>query len=386
MARVSIVLPTYNRADTVLRAVASIRAQSHEDWALVVVDDGSSDGTRDLLTGIDPRVVVISQTNQGVGAARNRGLREVRGDLVAFLDSDDAWPRHHLEMAVAFFAAHPGEHLYSTEFWEDFGGGLVVKHYRPETSEWYPATAAKIGSTDFSAPPPLGDPYLRIYEARAEVGAWGRAIVERAGYQGVFHYRGDIFERWRWGWLMALQPTVITRHALDTLGPFDTSIPVANDFAWLALACKHFTANFFSLPGSIKHELGRGGERLAEDHLATGKTAVQFHRDVLRLHEELFWNAAPGDRELTALRGFRHYLVAQAAAKQGLRDLALEHLEACRLTYPAREAAELRWLVSLALTPALTRGAYGLTTLPLRLRSRLDRLRDGLHAATRGAR
>jgi glycosyltransferase involved in cell wall biosynthesis len=375
MARVSIVMPTYNRADTILRAVASVRAQTWGDWELLVVDDGSTDDTRERLAGLDPRIRVFSQEHQGVAHARNRALREARGDLMAFADSDDALSPLHLELAVAFFAAHPGEHLYSSEFWEDFGRGQVVKHFHVEAAEWYPETAARIGSVGFAAPPPHGDAYLRIYPRRDPVGAWGRAVVDKAGYGEVYHYQGDIFDRWRWGWLMALQPTVITRRALEVVGPFDPSIPVANDFSWLALLCKRFPAHYLSLPGAIKYELGHDGQALAEGHLATGKTAVQFHQDVLRLHEELFWNQNRNDPELIALRGFRQFLVAQAAARLGQRDVALANLAASRHTYPAWEARELRFLLGLAPTPALSRRAYQLSVLPLRLRARLERLR-----------
>lgn len=375
--RVSIVLPTYNRADTLSRALESVMAQSFEDYELLVVDDGSTDATADVLSTFkDKRIHTISQENMGVGRARNRALGEARGDLIAFLDSDDAWTPHHLSLATAFFDAHPVEDLYSSEFWEDFGQGYIVKHFQPETSEWYPETAAKIGSKAFDVPPPHGDGYLNVYASRCEVGDFGKEIVAASGYQNVFHYRGNIFMSWRWGWLMALQPTVLTRRALEKVGPFDTSIPVANDFSWLARLCELFPANYFSIPGCIKHELGQQGDALAEGHLATGKTAVQFHRDVLRLSEELFFKSMPTDPELRALRGFRQYLVAQAAAKLGMRDVAREHLDACRHTYPAWEAKELSWLLSIAPTPALTRAAYELTTIPMRVSTRLHWLHD----------
>jgi glycosyltransferase involved in cell wall biosynthesis len=374
--RVSIVLPTYNRADTLGRAIESVRAQTWQDWELVIVDDGSTDATRDVLAGVsDSRVRVLSQANQGVAAARNRGLREARGGLVAFLDSDDEHTPHHLELAVSFFDAHPDEHLYSSEFWEDFGRGNVVKHHRPEIFDWYPATARAIGSLAFASAPRLGDPYLHVYASREEVGEWGREIVERSGHSDVANYRGNVFASWRWGWLMALQPTVITRHALEAVGPFDTTIPVASDFSWLAILSRHFTASYLSIPGAIKHELAHGGSALAEDHLATGKTAVQFHRDVLRLHEELFWNERPDDPELTALRGFRQFLVGQAAARRGERELAREYLRAGLHTYRAPVARRLRWLVELAPSPALARRAYALSVLPARVRAGLERLR-----------
>lgn len=374
MPRISIIMPTFNRADTILRAVQSVRAQPVEDWELVVIDDGSTDPTRDLLAGVgDPRIRVFWQENQGTAPARNHGFREARGDIIAFLDSDDVWPLHHLELATAFFDAHPGEDLYSSEMWEDFGRGIIVRHWRVETSDWYPETAAELGSRAFAAPPQLGDSYLYIYSTRSEVGEWGRAIVERSGFRDVFHYRGDIFDRWRWGYLMALHPTVITRRALEAVGPFDTSIYVANDFSWLAELCRRFTANFFSIPGSIKHEFTEAGQPLSEDHVVTGKTAVRFHQDILEQHERLFWSRHPEDPELSAIRGFRQYIVGEAAARKGQRDLALEYLRASSKTYRGLRARELRWL--LEVTPApLTIRAHDLWYLPQRIRSRVNRL------------
>ena len=59
-------MPTYNRADTIIRAIASVKAQSETDWELIVVDDGSTDGTADLIAAVDPRMVLIRQENQSV--------------------------------------------------------------------------------------------------------------------------------------------------------------------------------------------------------------------------------------------------------------------------------------------------------------------------------
>ena len=89
MIEVSIVLPTFNRLDVIGRAVASILMQSHQDWELIVVDDGSTDGTRARIESLDPRIRYIEQSNQGVYVARNTGLRAARGRFVTFMDSDD---------------------------------------------------------------------------------------------------------------------------------------------------------------------------------------------------------------------------------------------------------------------------------------------------------
>jgi glycosyltransferase involved in cell wall biosynthesis len=88
---ISLVMPTFNRRATIGRAIASVRAQTHADWELVVVDDGSTDGTASLVAGSgDPRVRYVRlPRNVGPAAARNRGIDEARGDFLGMLDSDD---------------------------------------------------------------------------------------------------------------------------------------------------------------------------------------------------------------------------------------------------------------------------------------------------------
>ncbi len=101
---VSIVLPVHRRADVVGAAVASVRAQQHEHWELVVVDDGSGDDTADAVRRAaagDDRVRLLERPNGGAGAARNTGLAAVRGDFVAFLDADNTWRPEHLSAALA---------------------------------------------------------------------------------------------------------------------------------------------------------------------------------------------------------------------------------------------------------------------------------------------
>lgn len=91
--RVSVIVPTYNRADLLPHAIESVLAQSFQDFELIVVDDGSTDDTQALLAGYDdPRLVYTAQAHTGnLSKVRNDGLRQARGDYLAFLDSDDIW-------------------------------------------------------------------------------------------------------------------------------------------------------------------------------------------------------------------------------------------------------------------------------------------------------
>lgn len=104
---VSVVLPVWNRAGLVGSAIASVVAQTWERWELLVVDDGSTDDTRAVLdawTARDPRVRVLAQRHGGHAVARNRGLAASRGEVITYLDSDNAWAPGYLAAVVAAFA------------------------------------------------------------------------------------------------------------------------------------------------------------------------------------------------------------------------------------------------------------------------------------------
>ncbi|MGQ7844262.1 glycosyltransferase family 2 protein [Granulosicoccus sp. 3-233] len=98
--RFSIVIPTYNRSASVLDTLQSCFEQTFDDFEVVVVDDGSSDDTRDVLAAIDdPRLRVLHQDNAGPAAARNHGMKVAAGQYIAFLDSDDRWYPTFLQVA-----------------------------------------------------------------------------------------------------------------------------------------------------------------------------------------------------------------------------------------------------------------------------------------------
>lgn len=107
MPLVSVVIPAYNAAWCIRRAVDSVLAQDFRDFELIAVDDGSTDDTAAILAGYGDAVRVISKPNGGLSSARNAGISAARGVFVAFLDADDWWMSAKLARQVALMVAHP---------------------------------------------------------------------------------------------------------------------------------------------------------------------------------------------------------------------------------------------------------------------------------------
>jgi len=107
MPHVSVIIPTYNRATYIARALESVLSQSYRDFEVIVVDDGSFDNTKQVVQAYGDRVRYVFQSNAGPGAARNLGIRVSQGEYLAFLDSDDAWMPEFLSKTVGALDAHP---------------------------------------------------------------------------------------------------------------------------------------------------------------------------------------------------------------------------------------------------------------------------------------
>ena len=112
---VSVIIPTYNRGWILKEAIDSVLAQDFTDFELIVVDDGSTDNTQDILSSYKEDIVVLRQDNKGVSSARNRGIISASGQFIAFLDSDDLWLSQKLSRQVDFFNANPDALICQTE-------------------------------------------------------------------------------------------------------------------------------------------------------------------------------------------------------------------------------------------------------------------------------
>ncbi|MTI32484.1 glycosyltransferase family 2 protein [Xanthovirga aplysinae] len=105
---VSIIMPTYNASQYISEAITSVLNQSYEHWELLIINDGSTDQTEKQVLKIkDSRIRYFKQENKGVSAARNVGLREMKGDYFCFLDADDTYPKDSLNARIKFFIKFP---------------------------------------------------------------------------------------------------------------------------------------------------------------------------------------------------------------------------------------------------------------------------------------
>jgi glycosyltransferase involved in cell wall biosynthesis len=113
---VSVVIPTFNCADFLVEAIRSVLDQTYEDYEIIVVDDGSTDHTEEALRPFGNRLRYIRQEPGGPSVARNRGILEARGELIAFLDADDLWRPTKLARQVEYLNHHPEVVLVYTDF------------------------------------------------------------------------------------------------------------------------------------------------------------------------------------------------------------------------------------------------------------------------------
>lgn len=194
--RVSVILPTYNRANVLRRSIDSVLKQSFADFELIIVDDCSTDMTKELIDSYhDPRIRYIeNEENLGAGAARNAGVAVSEGELIAFQDSDDEWLPNKLSQQIAVFAS------------SDKNIGMVYSPYDLYVNgQKYSTYGGKIKDNHFSHflyDPDVGTPTMLIKrEAWDEVGGFASGI--------------ECFEDWEFSLRMAASYDVV--NVLETL-------------------------------------------------------------------------------------------------------------------------------------------------------------------------
>jgi glycosyltransferase involved in cell wall biosynthesis len=179
MPRVTVIIPTYNSADSLADAIDSVLRQRFHDFELLVVNDGSTDHTRAVLDRYGERIGVVEQNNRGIGAARNAGLKLAHGEYVAFLDADDCWHPDMLEQAASALDAELG---------------CVLAYSNCELVDWSgrSLTTTMIGA-DQAHPPSLEELLHRLWPIMPSAVLMRRSVLhDCGGFSELF--RGYGFE------------------------------------------------------------------------------------------------------------------------------------------------------------------------------------------------
>lgn len=131
----SVIIPTFNRYSFLRIALDSVLEQTYRDFEVIIIDDGSTDNTSELVSSYnDQRIRYFHQENHGVSSARNKGLSIATGDFIAFLDSDDHWKKEKLQKAEKYIRSFPDTGIFHTEeIWYRHGKLLkqLKKHQKP---------------------------------------------------------------------------------------------------------------------------------------------------------------------------------------------------------------------------------------------------------------
>jgi glycosyltransferase involved in cell wall biosynthesis len=206
---VSVVIPAYNCAALVLQAVESVLTQDYEPLEVIVVDDGSTDGTHEALRPVLERIRLIRQPNGGLAAARNRGHREARGEYIAWLDSDDICEPGRIALQVEVLRRFPEVVLVSTGFSAFNDDAIVSSSF---AAEYYGAIAT--------------DGLAGLYPQQVDFVPAGA----RPGDHPIALHRGTVYPRIVWGNFVHPPTTMMRRAAVEIIEPLDSRLAGAGDW------------------------------------------------------------------------------------------------------------------------------------------------------------
>lgn len=278
---VSVVIPTYNCEPYIRQTIEAVLAQTYPNVELIVVDDGSSDATVDLVRAFGAAVTLIEQSNQRVCRARNNGFARSNGEFVCFLDHDDYWYPWKLARQVEAFARHPeaGAVFTAFDWW----------HPQPGTRSAYPAPTTFDHGTE--------KPQTEVPE-----------------YSGWIYHQ-FLLDCW------ALTSTVMMRRAVfASSGGFDPELPYSEDWdLWLRISQQHPFVMLDGVSTLYRQSPAQGSRTVrgidyrtrlllrarAKWGLASrdGRhlTAAEFNRNIARYHKEFaMFQLRHGDRRLGA--------------------------------------------------------------------------------------
>jgi glycosyltransferase involved in cell wall biosynthesis len=303
---VSVVIPTYNRADILRAAIDSVLAQSYSNLEVVVVDDGSSDSTRQTVESYGAPVRYVYQPNAGVSAARNLGFSHARGEFIALLDSDDQFLPWKLEAQVCVLRANPPVGMVWTDMTAVNERGEVLEQNYLRT--FYDAHELARIEEVFELAGPLRD----LCPSAPRV------------LSGCPIYRGDIFSQMLLGNLVHTSTVLLRRERLREVVGFDVGLKHSGeDYEFHLRTCSHGPVAFIDA-SSLLYRVG-ASDQLTAPHLG-------IHRARNNLTTVLRWLDLGRDRirlsrsQLEFRMAQAYGWVGEAELEYGDRGLARDNL------------------------------------------------------------
>ncbi len=217
MNKVSVIIPTFNRAYCLAESIQSVLDQSYQDFELIVVDDGSTDNTTEVVNQFSNIQLIQLEENRGVSYARNRGLEQAKGEWIAFLDSDDLWQKEKLDTQLKWVKCHPRHHaVYTDEIWIRNGARVnaMNKHRKysgdifryclplcivsPSSVLLYADLLREVGGFDESMPVCEDyDLWLRLSKRTSFYFIEEKLIIKQGGHEDQLSRKFWGMDRWR---------------------------------------------------------------------------------------------------------------------------------------------------------------------------------------------
>ena len=244
MSLVSVIIPTFNRVYCIARAINSVLVQSYSNIEVIVVDDGSTDNTRELIQDLyaeDQRLIYLAQENTGVAGARNAGFAVAQGDFVALLDSDDMWMPWKLELQIACLQRYPEVGMVWTDMEAVNAHGNVFE----------PRYIRKMysGYENFAI-----DELFSIQHKLRDVAPFKPELRAKIGEESF--YTGYIFSHMVMGSLVHTSTVVLRRERLTKVGGFNEDLKYSGeDFDFHLRVCREGLVGFIDLP-TIQYQHG----------------------------------------------------------------------------------------------------------------------------------
>lgn len=136
MPNISVVIPLYNKVETIQSTLESVLKQTIPPYEIVVIDDGSTDESVQIIRHLNiPKLSLVQQKNKGAAAARNAGIKQAKGDFIAFLDADDYWHPNHLEVIRSLIETYPEQSVFATALEVENKVRIFPSHYSIENFE-----------------------------------------------------------------------------------------------------------------------------------------------------------------------------------------------------------------------------------------------------------